>query len=268
MVAKGALLSKFADIRDNQYVQTTKERMRLEVIGQRLLTGRLCIAQAAIEFASKLFERTKDYSDQKRCWAPVGEPVLSSMPQLNSIYEKAVADFNRLVGFTTEIEKRLTKCLLENTIPEADLVEAIGVSKIKCVEAAIEYTFRLKQEVGSYALMYDTGFEHIDFLQCCKFAEGDSRILLQKMARDRLRTFQGSGWMDVAQSVVLSPAIARREIMLCFELAQTLARGQSNPAQAWNDSWEKVYELGHTVCERHIALVETQLAQQAPQSKL
>ena len=47
-------------------------------------------------------------------------------------------------------------------------------------------THRLRQEVGSYALMAGTGFEHTDFLQCCKFAEGDSRVLMMKMARDRV----------------------------------------------------------------------------------
>ena len=37
--------------------------------------------------------------------------------------------------------------------------------------------------------MAGTGFEHTDFLQCCKFAEGDSRILLMKVARDRVKTY-------------------------------------------------------------------------------
>jgi len=55
------------------------------------------------------------------------------------------------------------------------------------VETSIDLCFRLKQEVGSFALMDDAGFKHMDFLQCCKFAEGDSRILMQKMARDRLK---------------------------------------------------------------------------------
>ena len=36
--------------------------------------------------------------------------------------------------------------------------------------------------------MGDTGFEHSDFLICCKFAEGDSRILELKLARDRVKT--------------------------------------------------------------------------------
>jgi hypothetical protein len=35
--------------------------------------------------------------------------------------------------------------------------------------------------------MAGTGFEFIDFITCCKFAEGDSRILAQKIARDHLR---------------------------------------------------------------------------------
>ena len=55
------------------------------------------------------------------------------------------------------------------------------------METSIDLCWRLKQEVGSYALMGSSGFKHLDFLNCCKFAEGDSRILMQKMARDRLR---------------------------------------------------------------------------------
>jgi len=37
--------------------------------------------------------------------------------------------------------------------------------------------------------MDDTGFESMDLLTMCKFAEGDTRILMQKMARDCLKTF-------------------------------------------------------------------------------
>ena len=48
------------------------------------------------------------------------------------------------------------------------------------MDEGIDFCHRLRQEVGSYALMSGTGFEHTDFLQCCKFAEGDSRILMMK----------------------------------------------------------------------------------------
>jgi len=47
--------------------------------------------------------------------------------------------------------------------------------------------FFFHEQVGSYALMHGTGFELMDMLLCCKFAEGDSRILQLKLARDRLK---------------------------------------------------------------------------------
>jgi acyl-CoA oxidase len=37
--------------------------------------------------------------------------------------------------------------------------------------------------------MDGTGFESADILQMCKFAEGDSRILMQKMVRDLLMSY-------------------------------------------------------------------------------
>ena len=58
------------------------------------------------------------------------------------------------------------------------------------MEESISLTHQLRNEVGSYALMKDSGFSQTDFLQCCKFAEGDSRILMQKMARDRIRLYE------------------------------------------------------------------------------
>lgn len=42
---KDAMLRRFCDIQNDKYVQTTKEQMRLEVLGQRLLTGRLAIGK-------------------------------------------------------------------------------------------------------------------------------------------------------------------------------------------------------------------------------
>eukprot|EP00449_Zooxanthella_nutricula_P018949 CAMPEP_0198533762 /NCGR_PEP_ID=MMETSP1462-20131121/34785_1 /TAXON_ID=1333877 /ORGANISM="Brandtodinium nutriculum, Strain RCC3387" /LENGTH=52 /DNA_ID=CAMNT_0044263677 /DNA_START=1 /DNA_END=156 /DNA_ORIENTATION=- len=51
----------------------------------------------------------------------------------------------------------------------------VACLKVKAIETSISFCFRLKQELGSYALMGGTGFEKMDYLQCCKFAEGDSR---------------------------------------------------------------------------------------------
>ena len=92
--------------------------------------------------------------------------------------------------FLNICEEELNACLKSNSMPNVDLIEAIAVAKVKAVEESIEMTFRLKQEVGSYALMEGSGFEQMDILQMFKFAEGDSRILMLKMGRDRLSKYQ------------------------------------------------------------------------------
>lgn len=68
-----------------------------------------------------------------------------------------------------------------------------------------------------------TGFEQADFLQCCKFAEGDSRILMLKMARDRLRVAQKSGPVGGAQT---------EEDELCAAIEASLAVRAATAATA------------------------------------
>lgn len=234
---KSGLLNKYADIIDDKYVQTTKEKMRIEIIGQRLLTGRVAVAQAAIGFARKLYDQTRGYTDSKKCWAPNAEPALGEIPQLRSLYAEASDTMGKLDHFLTNVENTLAKVLVEDGIPDINLVQAIAVGKVQAVETAIALCFRLKQEVGSYALMGGTGFEHLDFLQCCKFAEGDSRILMQKMSRDTMKLFSKNKHTEASEA----------ELAACTALATAMKRGGKN---AWNDNWQMVYELAALVQQR------------------
>jgi acyl-CoA oxidase len=190
---KDALLNKFCDIQDDKYVQVGDQPMRIEVIGQRLMTGRQAIAEAALYSARVLHMRTEKYAQQKICNGIAGETTLSEMPQLKHVFEESYAQIDEMIAFTAAVEERLNVCLRNDTIPDADLTEAIAVCKIKCIDVAIQRTHALRQEVGSYALMHDTGFELIDMFLTCKFAEGDSRILQQKITRDRLKKLQKGG---------------------------------------------------------------------------
>jgi len=184
-----------------------------------------------------LFASTKDYSDNKKCWAPKGaEPALSEIPQLTDLYGEAEQRFSRLDAFLNSLEGQLSECLRSDTLPTAQLVEAIAVGKVRAVEDTIELCFRLKQDVGSFALMGGTGFEQMDFLQCTKFAEGDSRILMQKITRDRLKAHKKNKKGGSAE-----------EEARCKELEEALAEGGPT---AWNDNWRRVYALAEVVMER------------------
>ena len=67
--------------------------------------------------------------------------------------------------------------------------------------------------------MAGTGFEHTDFLQCCKFAEGDSRILMMKVARDRVKAIAGAQ----RASKPVPSGVSPREAAAAGELARALA---------------------------------------------
>ena len=102
--------------------------------------------------------------------------------------------------------------------------------------------------MGSYALMGDSGFAHLDFLQCCKFAEGDSRVLMLKMARDRLKRFG-----QEAKSGAPTKTGEEAEVALCASLAKALSGAKGDKAmeaQLWDAEWRTVYELAEATMER------------------
>ena len=246
---KNALLNKFADINDNnEYVQVTDERMRIEVIGQRLLTGRIAIAEAALFSARVLHMKTEEYATQKICNGLTGETTLSNMPQLKNVLNNSYAKIDKMISFTAAVENDLNDCLRNDRIPDDELVEKIAVCKIKCIEVAIECAHALQLEVGSYALMHDTGFELFDMLLCCKFAEGDSRILQQKLTRDRLNRVRKDGVFSTLTEF-------SKESWSSLQLANKMksaGRDLDKIAKALDDNWKEVYDLADRVCERHI----------------
>lgn len=239
---KESMLSKYAHIsEDGEYVLKSKVRP-FDMIGQRLYTGRIAVGQAALEYRRQLFAQTKEYSDNKRTFAFDGEPVLSEIPQLEAIYQENEEKLAVLDKFVGDCEAALADCLRKDEPPSSQLVDAIATVKVKCVEESIDMCHRLKQEVGSFALMADSGFSTMDFLNCCKFAEGDSRILMSKLARDRIKAFSKD-----------AKAGNPEEIALCKQLVAGMGeavKGGKTQQQAWDGEWRTVYNLAEAVMAR------------------
>eukprot|EP00924_Labyrinthula_sp_SR-Ha-C_P002428 snap_masked-scaffold_16-processed-gene-4.13-mRNA-1 protein AED:0.01 eAED:0.01 QI:0/-1/0/1/-1/1/1/0/478 len=246
-VPKSALLSRFAEIRNGEYFQPTKEKMRLEVIGQRLLTGRLAIAQAGLVFCKGIYNKAYEYASNRQIWSPnpKDKMFLAQLPHLSSLFEEAEGRILVLENYTQKVEKELSNVLINSSIPSTALVERIAAAKIACIDGSINLCFRLKQEVGSYGLMDGSGFEHIDFLQCCKFAEGDSRILSQKIARDTFKVF--SKGKDVGGEKIKSACVELQKALVASGLVK------KDFLQAWNLSYKEVYALTETVIEGHVS---------------
>lgn len=100
--------------------------------------------------------------------------------------------------------------------------------------------------------MHGSGFELEDMLLTCKFAEGDSRILAQKIARDRLKKLQLDGPVAAVAALLSSD---RREAFVAISLARKLAPAGRDPkklAAVMDASWRQVYELADLVAARRI----------------
>lgn len=248
---KDALLNRFADVVDHKYVQVGDEAMRIEVIGQRLLTGRQCISEAALIFSRVLHMKTEEYAKTKTCNGLGGETSLLSMPQLSSVFRQSYRELDDMLAFTAEVESRLCDVLRNGKIPSSDLVDAIAVAKIRGIDVAIQCVHRLRLEVGSYALMGNAGFELMDMFLCCKFAEGDSRILQMKLARDRLKRLKNEGLVSALVASVASDEAA--ESRTAISLARKLSpagRDLERLSKLMDENWEEFYLLADQVSDR------------------
>jgi acyl-CoA oxidase len=232
---KTALLDRWGGINDAGDYFQRGGTSNADMILQRLYTGRVVIAGSTLVFARSLYKRTREYTSKKQCWIPKGKMSLGEVPQLASLYEEADQQFHLVEKLQADVEAGLSHCLRKQLVPDAHLIEKVSALKVKAIETSISYCFKLKQEVGSYALMAETGFEKLDYLQCCKFAEGDSRILMQKMARDRLQAFSKDKKASAA------------EMKICQELGMKMMAGGKT---AWNDNWKLVYSLAEAVIDR------------------
>lgn len=176
--------------------------------------------------------------------------MLSGFPQLKALFREAEEEAAELDAFVSECERRLCDCLRNDKLPSVDLFEAIACAKVKCVEKSIQACHRLQNEVGSYALMAGTGFENIDFLTCCKFAEGDSRILMQKMSRDRMKCFLKKANTPDGVDEQDWDAENKACAMLQKKMGALMAAEGLEYHEAWDRCWVEVYDLAEIIMAR------------------
>lgn len=226
-VSKECFLNKYADIINNKYILKDDSITPFMMIGQRLFSGRIAVAQAALEFRRTLFNNTLTYAKQKRCWIPNGYRLLSDVPQIKNIFEENKKNQIICDNYVSKCENKLCLNLKLNKLPSKELIDAIAIAKIKCVEDSISFVHSLQNEIGSYALMQDSGFGNRDFLTCCKFAEGDTRILMQKLVRDFIKGYtinSSNDRLDTICKKIISdgPTLWDNNFKLVYELAQII----------------------------------------------
>lgn len=223
-VPESALLNRYATIdAKGQYVTKQEGMFTMGMIGQRLFTGRVGVAQVATLFGKTLFAHTKEYTDNKQFNGPKGlRPPLSMLPQLTSLFAKAEAAFDYCERYNALVEAELCDHLRRNKLPPPGLTDAIATAKVRSVETCVTLCFRLKQTVGAYALMEQSMFGLLDNMHVAKCAEGESCILMAKMARDRMQAGDVPNSGEEEQKIVaeLSKSSLTAEADKAFYLAE------------------------------------------------
>lgn len=102
-----------------EYTQKKKGLPVFHMIGQRLFTGRVAVAQAAMEFRRGLFAKTREFTDNKKCWSPYGDVTLSDIPHIKALYERAGQETDILDAFLSECESQLCDCLRNEKLPRS-----------------------------------------------------------------------------------------------------------------------------------------------------
>lgn len=254
VIQKDTLLSRFCDIQDNKYV-VKGQRLKIQVIGQRLLTGRLCIAQAAVANTQDLLQSTEDYCKKKVVHVYGGKSTLAQLPHMADLFRESKARLVRMEQFCAGVEAKLSVFLRNNEVATDNLVEAIAVAKIRSIEVAMDVWYKVGKEVGSYGLMAESKFQATDMLKCCKFAEGDTRILMQKITRDNLIAFNKSSFSSKLYTLTSGflSSTYRPETIKMTQLAYAMfGLSKKQMPAAWNDNWNTIFEVADKICDRHI----------------
>lgn len=159
------------------------------LISQRLLSGRLCIAFASLVYFKNRLNGVMPILNNVTVWVSGEEKIpMKDLYHINYFLNDANNKLEKYTHFIEYVKIKYCKCILENKIPNDELIELILIAKVICTNFALDYTLQLKKIIGSRALLEKNGFgQNLDILYCCLFAEGDNKILQQKITRDQIK---------------------------------------------------------------------------------
>jgi acyl-CoA oxidase len=244
-------LCRFLQIQNGTVRHPLGRQIRtMDLIGQCLYTGRVTAAQGALQYTKAKLQRVSDNMGSKTCWTPLvtnnrrranGKVSPHSAPRnglSKGFLSYAFATLESLERFAAKVEAELCECLLQGVTPKESLQHAIAVLKVEAVETCIDICGSLQDDSGR-GLPPIGIYNGDDFLQCCRFAEGDSQTLMQKMARDLARTGgEGSSWQVKAALEELKQ-----------EMIQIQMGSGCTAVQAWDQCADHVYGLAEAHME-------------------
>mmetsp|Transcript_121268 Transcript_121268/g.258835 ORF Transcript_121268/g.258835 Transcript_121268/m.258835 type:complete len:629 (-) Transcript_121268:75-1961(-) len=275
-----ALLSKFCSVeasrresgRHPEYKFVGDRPPSFAVIAQRLLSGRLCISDSAVAYFEGVLDATEKYTEQRLVWIDRERRLpLAELPYMANVLRRIRGCANVYKTFLLLLQKRFASAMRDSGEPSRELVTLVAAAKVEAVEFAINSLALLRRNVGAFGLMADSPFGcNNDILLCCRFAEGDSRILQQMITRDLLRAYSQpsalarlvcqvlKAWISGAWRTQTRLRYSRdlQLLTLLWLLKKHVRTNQgSNKVQAQTDAWLAAGDLVYNVAKAHAQLL-------------
>lgn len=225
---------------------------KLERVANQLLSGRLCVAGASLAMAEHALRETVGHAQARsHRTGPHSSLSLFRQASYRHLLVALLAEAYVRRAFTSSVQRAYAASA---TKTEPELVQAICAAKATNSVFAREVLAACQERLGREGLLESAGIglAH-DASYAAMLVEGDSRILLHKLARDALRSTRDEGLGHVVlrfgraalpgggteHRAVLGKLLERRQLFQGLLLGRAM-RGKHGPeaASLWLESLE------------------------------
>jgi len=155
-----------------------------------LLSGRLCIADACLEYLKVMYRGVKKYLyEERKIYINVNldQIYLGELSHITKFMSKVKFDIVQMGKYLRHVQHRF--CLLEEQGKEFDynFVSQINICKVYIPIKLIEYGREMNDVIGAKVFDYNIISVGLEKCYAGQIAEGDSRLLAIKLAIDKLK---------------------------------------------------------------------------------
>lgn len=155
-------------------------------IADRLLTGRLILAQCSFEGCKSVFDTIKNYAMSKKLDG-YNDKSLYSIPSIRNLFDRFYEQYRLNTSYNDSVENNYCECLKSGRKISPKIIKKINICKIVSTENVCNFISELQIKIGSVSLTHMVA--NLDSFLTFRFAEGDTNILRQKIVRDEMSNF-------------------------------------------------------------------------------
>eukprot|EP00756_Hemistasia_phaeocysticola_P037076 Hpha_TRINITY_DN16678_c1_g2::TRINITY_DN16678_c1_g2_i1::g.183878::m.183878/K00232/E1.3.3.6, ACOX1, ACOX3; acyl-CoA oxidase len=249
-----SLLSRISSVDDAgaYHINPGHKAFKFENVAQRLLSGRICLSSVGLLKLRELVDDVEKVTALRSI--PAGRDrsiLLSDLPALSDAMAEIRALRQVMTVYVRELEREFIDVDEEVS---AGLVHRIACAKILVSRLCLRSLNLLRERAGAIAMLADGPFgSKNDCFYAVRFAEGDSAILIQKMARDLLKPLMGPIGMARTLAKYAMPAVsdrARMESEVAGDLLSLARNMYGHRGNAKIDEWFSNHALVETIATK------------------